>query len=187
MNSVEAAILRTVLYADVFDFPLTAHEIHHFLIHPEPLHYELIAETLDCSVTLGSLVEVMDGYVVYGGRHEIVSNRKRREATSETLWPLALKYGRWLARLPFVRMVAITGALAVRNAAEDDDDLDYILVTARHRVWITRAFSILVVRLVRLGGIEVCPNYVLAENTLEQTKQDIFMAHEVAQMIPLSW
>ncbi len=31
----------------------------------------------------------------------------------------------------------------------------------------------------------VCPNYVLAESALTQDKRDLFMAHEVAQMVPL--
>jgi hypothetical protein len=91
----------------------------------------------------------------------------------------------WLARLPFVRMVALTGALTMRNASDEDDDLDYLLVTIDGRVWLARAFAILLVRLGRLRGIEICPNYVLAETALEQQKRDLFMAHEVAQMTPL--
>ncbi|MFN8450301.1 MAG: hypothetical protein U0521_17370 [Anaerolineae bacterium] len=41
------------------------------------------------------------------------------------------------ARLPPVRMVALTGALVVRNASDNDDDLDYVLVT-RRGAWIAR-------------------------------------------------
>jgi hypothetical protein len=31
----------------------------------------------------------------------------------------------------------------------------------------------------------VCPNYVLAEDALEQDRKDLFIAHEITQMIPL--
>src|SRR5690606_104978 len=72
-----------------------------------------------------------------------------------------------------------------RNAAADDDDLDYMIVTTQHRVWLARAFAILVVRLVRLRGAVICPNYVVAENALEQRRKDLFIAHEIAQMIPI--
>jgi hypothetical protein len=82
-------------------------------------------------------------------------------------------------------MVALTGALAMHNAASHEDDLDYILVTTPRRVWLARACSIVLVRLARLRGVEICPNYVLAESALAQDKRDIFMAHEVAQMVPL--
>jgi len=185
MERIEAAILRTVLYADVFNFPMTAAEIHHFLIHDEPISFEQIQETLQTSTALKSIIDQIDGYVVYCGRTDIIAIRQIREAASEHLWPLAVQYGTWLARLPFVRMVALTGALAMRNAAADDDDLDYILVTAPGRVWLARGFAIVLVRLARMRGIEVCPNYVLAENALEQDGHNIFMAHEVVQMVPL--
>ena len=82
-------------------------------------------------------------------------------------------------------MVALTGALAMRNAAAGDDDLDYLIVTAANRVWVARAFAIVLVRLVKLHGVVICPNYVLAEDALSQEQTDLFVAHEVAQMIPI--
>lgn len=185
MESIEAAILRTVLYADLFHFPLTVREIHHFLIHDEPVDLEQIAQALSESTVLQHYLQCIDDYVVYDGQDDLVALRQMREAASEHLWPSAARYGKWLARLPFVRMVALTGALAMHNAANHEDDLDYILVTAPRRVWLARAFSIVLVRLARLRGVEICPNYVLAESALEQDKHDIFMAHEIAQMVPL--
>jgi hypothetical protein len=185
MEAIEAAILRTVLYADLFHFPLTVREIHHFLIHDEPVALEAIEQTLSESATLRLYLQCIDDYVIYDGQDALVGLRQMRERASEHLWPSATQYGKWLARLPFVRMVALTGALAMHNAADNDDDLDYILVTAPRRVWLARAFSIVLVRLARLQGMEICPNYVLAESALAQDKRDIFMAHEVAQMVPL--
>lgn len=185
MDSIEAAILRTVLYADVFSFPMTAEEIHHFLIYDRPVSLEQVKETLASSHWLSEMLEQIDDHIVYIGRANLIPVRIAREQASRHLWPLAVRYGNWLAHLPFVRLVAMTGALAMRNAADDDDDLDYILITAPKRVWIARAFAILLVRLARLQGVEVCPNYVLAENALEQDRQNIFMAHEVVQMVPL--
>src|SRR5690606_1002027 len=60
-----------------------------------------------------------------------------------------------------------------------------ILVTATRRVWLARAFCIVLVRLGLLRGAQICPNYVLAVSALEQDKQDIFMAHLVVQMVAL--
>lgn len=185
MQPLEAAILRTVLYADVFDFPMKPEEIHHFLISDDPISLAEINQTLRQSRWLKQKLQLMDEYVIYEGRAEIARIRQKREAASQDLWPQALYWGRWLAALPFVRMVALTGALAVRNAADDDDDLDYMLITSPHRVWLARAFAIAVVRIGRLRGVKICPNYVLAETSLIQTRQDVFLAHEVAQMIPL--
>jgi hypothetical protein len=101
------------------------------------------------------------------------------------MWDDAIRYGQWFAQIPFVCMVAMTGALAVRNPVDDNDDYDYLLVTKAGRVWLARAFAIILVRLVRLAGRELCPNYVLAVDQLAQERRDLFMAREVVQMHPI--
>lgn len=184
MESLEQAILRTILYADVFNFPLSLPEIHHFLIAPTPASLPQIEETLARSPRLREALCCIDGFFMCVGREDLAAIRRGREDASAALWAAALSYGRWMARVPFVRMVALTGALAVRNAVESDD-IDYLIVTHAGRVWMARAFAIILVRLARLRGVELCPNYVLADNALRQDRQDIFMAHEITQMIPL--
>lgn len=184
MDVIEAAILRTVLYADVFNFPLTSAEIHHFLMHHEPLEYKEVVFALQNSPFLRTVLAHEREYFFRASRPELLALRLERESASAKLWPKAQHYATWLARLPFVRMVALTGALAMHNVSGDDDDLDYLVITMKGRVWLARAFMIMLVRFARLRGVEICPNYVLAENKLEQTHRDIFMAHEVTQMVP---
>ena len=185
MNDIEEAILRTILYGDVFYFPMTAREIHHFLIADTPVSLETVEDTLRNSPHLTELLATDGRYFASAGQEDTIPVRIKREQASRELWSRALFYGKWLARLPFVRMVALTGALAMRNAADEQDDVDFVLVTAERRVWLARAFAILLVRLARLRGITLCPNYVLAEGALEQERRDLFIAHEVVQMVPL--
>lgn len=185
MNRLDTAILRTVLYADVFSFPLTVAEIHFFLIHDHPVSVIEIRSALTTSPALARLLRREGDFIALHGREAFIRERERREMATRQLWPLAEHYGRWLARLPYVRMVAITGALAMRNAAAHDDDLDFFLLTAPGRVWLARACAIVLVRLARLRGVTLCPNYIAAETALEQDHQTLFIAHEVAQMIPV--
>ena len=184
-GELDSAILRTVLYADVFEFPMRVEEIHFFLIGCSAPR-EAVDSALAHSAWLQQYVGIIHGYVLLRRRDYTVELRKTREAASVRLWQQARRWGAVLARLPFVRMVALTGALAMRNAENDADDLDFFIVTAPHRVWTARAASIVMVRLARLGGVHLCPNYILAETALEQDRKDLFMAHEIAQMIPLS-
>ncbi len=179
------AILRTLLYGDVFNFPMTEDEIHHFLIGL-PASLNDVRAALDQSVWLAERITRISGYCALRDRVDTVNRRQQRETASRALWPLALRYGIILAHLPFVRMVALTGALSMRNANGERDDIDYMLVTVPRRVWTARAFAVLVVRLARLWGIGLCPNYVLAQTALVQDRQDLFTAHELAQMIPLA-
>lgn len=186
-SPLAAAILQTVLYADVFDFALTDAEICHFLIG-SPATYLQVCATLAESRWLHSHIARHAGepaYYTLCDRLDLAEQRPFREASSAQLWPSARRYGLLLAHLPWVRMVALTGALAVRNA-RPGDDIDYLLVTAAGRVWLTRALAVIVVRLARLRGVRLCPNYVLAESALAQAQHDLYIAHEIAQMIPLA-
>lgn len=183
MQRLEAAIMRTILYGDVFNFAMTLPEIHHYLIADTPVALPEIEQMLATSLYLQTSLCYADGY--YACRAELIDQRIQRQQLVAELWSKALTCGRWLSRLPFVRMVALTGALAAQNPPHADDDFDYLLVTEPGRVWLARAFAILLVRVGKLRGVVICPNYVVAADALTQTRQDMFMAHEVTQMIPL--
>ncbi|HEX2620958.1 MAG TPA: hypothetical protein VHL11_12445 [Phototrophicaceae bacterium] len=185
LETIEAAIMRTVLYGDVFDFAMTLAEIHHYLIHDQPVSLDQIQTTLATSTYLQSRLCYADGYYTCAERGDLIALRIERHEAAQAVWSQALGWGRWLARLPFVRMVALTGALAVQNPSSRQDDFDYLLVTQPGRVWLARAFSIAMVRVGKLRGVILCPNYVVATNALAQKRQDLFMAHEVTQMMPL--
>lgn len=69
MKQIEAAILRTVLYANIFSFPLTVEEIHHFLIDEQPASLETVRDTLQESTALQRWLRYERGYVLYGAQH----------------------------------------------------------------------------------------------------------------------
>ncbi len=186
MHTIDEAILRTVLYGDVFSFAMTSQEIHHFLISDTPHNLQAVENALAYSADLRDLLEQSDGLVAIAGRSDLIPMRLQREQDSLNLLNEATRYGRWLARMPFIRMVGLTGALAVHNAASADDDIDYMLVTKAGRVWTARALSILWVRIGKLRGVTLCPNFVLAETNLKHAPEDLYIAHEIAQLLPLS-
>lgn len=183
--ALEQAILRTLLYADTFNFPMTLAEIHHFLIGYRALLTD-VAVALRCSSWLREVVEEHEGLYMLRGRGALLTERTTRDAASQSILPTAWRYGRLIGGLPFVRMVALTGALAMHNAHHAQDDIDYLVVTRAGRVWLTRAMIIAVVRVAAMRGVGLCPNYVLAETAVAQQNQDLYVAHEIAQMIPIS-
>jgi hypothetical protein len=182
-TETEIAILKTLLYGDIFDFPMTEREIHHYLIGSNATS-EAVRQTLHQSTFLARHITRVNGY--YAMRPDTAEQRDQRDEVSESLWHTAQRYGIWLAYFPFVRMVALTGALAMRNANSPRDDLDYMVITAPGRVWLARLLIVILVRLARLWGVYLCPNYLLIETKLEQPQQDIYIAHELIQMVPIS-
>ncbi|MEP7284668.1 MAG: hypothetical protein ABI947_02735 [Chloroflexota bacterium] len=184
-SHIAEAIFRTLLYADVFNFPMTEAEIHHFLIGAAATADE-VRTTLAHSAWLAANITRVDGYCMLAGSAARVDLRQEREVATQALWPVACRYGALLAHLPFVRMVALTGALAMHNAAGSQDDIDYLLITTAGRVWTARLLAVGMVRLAAVVNVKLCPNYVLSEAALLQDRQDMFLAHELAQMIPLT-
>jgi hypothetical protein len=191
---LDKAILVTLLYADVFSFPMTTREIHHFLIGLSTTLEEVRTSLTHPFPAIAPYIEIgtLQNQPIYGiarppsEKNGLFEKRQQREIASAQLWPKARRYGILLGHLPFVRMVALTGALAVRNVGSPDDDLDYILVVKTGRVWLARLGAVILVRICKIFGVTLCPNYVLAEAALEQDKHDLFMAHELTQMIPLT-
>jgi hypothetical protein len=180
---LEVAILRTVAYADVFDYPLTTDEVCRYLVGvAAPL--SAVREALDTELLARHRLVRCQGYVTLPGRKPVVETRLRREAVSARMWRKGVQYGLAIASLPFVRLVAVTGTLAVNNM-EQGEDIDYLIVTVPHRVWLARLLALVFVHLGRLEGVTICPNYVLSSDALGQFAPSFFTAHELAQMIPL--
>lgn len=181
INPVVQAVLNPVLYADIFDFPLTAAEIHQFLeTQAAPAQ---VSDWLAQAVTQNQLAAVGNHYCLPHKTH-LPDLRRARLQTARNLWLHAESYGGKIAALPFVRMVAVTGALAVDNPNHPRDDIDFLIVTRPGRLWLCRALIILLVRAGRLRGVNLCPNYLITENALT-FEQNLFTAREILQMKPI--
>jgi hypothetical protein len=179
-TTVLHSVFHTLAYADVFDYPLTTPEVYRYLTSIKASLEEVKQALAD-----EKLFTRVGDYFTLRGREEIVETRKRRTEVATRLWAKAARYGRVIAYLPFVRMVAVTGSLAMNNT-DEGKDVDYMIVTTPNRLWTCRAFSLLVARLAKLEGVNLCPNYLVTTNAMELKERSLYVAHEVVQMIPLA-
>ncbi len=179
---LEAAVWETIAYADMFDYPLMAGEIHRYLKGMAATLAEV--EAVLHGRVLAHYLTHSPPFYLLAGREAIVPIRQQRAAHSQALWVAAVQYGQWVASLPFVRMVAVTGSLAVNNV-DEWGDIDYLVVMEHGRVWLGRAFIIALVRFAAQRGHALCPNYILAETALVFPDQNLYTAHELLQMVPL--
>ena len=178
----ERAILRTVVYSSLFDWPLKVGEVH-LNLQEHPLEESSILEIYQSSSWLRSIMDYQDGYLFLKGRDAIVQKRGRREERSRAI----LRANRWVLKLisliPYVRLVAISGSAAQLNM-DEDGDIDLFLVTRGNRVW-SLAVTILV--LTKLLGRRkmVCFNFVLSDQRLVIDRQDLFNANQIAHLKPV--
>ena len=178
-SALERAILSTLAYSDIFDHPLTLDELHKFLVIPST------KEEIAACISSMPHVKFKDDYCFLTDRPEIVDIRRAREANSRKAFRRAMHYGRIIGNLPFIRMVALTGSLAMLNLSKHRD-MDYLLVAKPGHVWTARAFALVFGRLVRLFGDVICPNVIISEKALAWGEKDLYSAREFAQMIPIS-
>ncbi|MEM8904059.1 MAG: hypothetical protein AAGF02_10185 [Actinomycetota bacterium] len=176
------ALVATVAYSDVFDMPVSVDQVHPFLVGHRVDADDLPA-LIDQVVAAGRLGRRAD-LLYLPGREDVLDVHVDRTARADVMWPTTIRWARRIGRLPLVRAVAVWGGLAVDWVA-DHDDADLFLVVAPGRLWLTRLLVLVLVRLAERDDIELCPNYIVSESAIEMDDRELYVARELAQMLPI--
>lgn len=178
---MESGKLKALAYADIFDYPLTESELH---------KWKLIDGIK--SKALG--IKRTDRYYYLKGRDKIIKLRKQRERISKTKLKIARKAVSLLKKIPTVKMIAITGGLAMANS-QKNDDIDLLIVTNAGTLWLTRGLATLLLDFYKIRRRprevkvkdKICLNMFVEESNLilPKNEQDLYGAHEVYQIKPL--
>lgn len=181
LQPVKAAVLKTLAFADVFDYPLTMEEIHAGLIECRAARHnvkqalaELIAE---------HRIGLAGNAYFLQGRSQISRLRKKRNSETEHL---LFKNERMLQRIcnfPGVKAVAISGAAAFGNC-NSDDDIDLFIITEKKRLWTVYTFLALLFKITRQRRI-FCLNYMISEDCNENLSETLFTAHQITHLRPI--
>jgi hypothetical protein len=182
MTPAEFAIVRSVVYASLFDYPLTLDQLQQTLIESDQTQSEIIA-TYRASDWLHRVVEYWDGFFFPAGRDDLIAERRHREARSRAFLHHYRPVLRLIAALPFTRMVALSGSVAHLNL-ERGGDLDLFIVTRGARVWTVTVAVVLATKLLGRRR-DICANFVLADSHLALDEQDLFTANQVIHLKPL--
>lgn len=179
----ELAVLRSVIYASLFEYPLTLAQLGATLVEVSADTATVAAWWRD-SEFLQAAIEHRDGLYFPAGRSDLVDTRTRREALSRDLLERDRRLIALVSRMPFVRMVAVSGSLAHLNA-ERSADLDLFVITAPHRVWSVTLSVLLIARL--LGWRKrMCLNYVISQDALSIAPADLFSANQIIHLRPIA-
>jgi len=180
-GAADLAILRTVAYASVFQAPASLTELHRTLMDL-PLSRAALAARLR-GAFLRRRLGVTDGLVHLRGCEDWVALRRARQRRSRALVERHRPVLALLARLPFVRLLALSGACARENAA--DADVDVFLVAKRGRAW---SVCLALMVLCKALGVRrtLCANYIVDETLLALPEADLFTASEIVGLRPLA-
>jgi hypothetical protein len=178
----ELAVLQSVTYAALFDYPLTLPQLCESLVG-ERADGPTIARWLATGPLLQATIQRQNGLYFPAGRSDLPATRRRREALSRYLLEHDRKVLQFLAAMPFVRLVAVSGSLAHLNA-EGESDLDLFVITRPGRVWLVTLVALIVSRM--LGWRRrLCLNYIVSEANLAIEPDDLFSANQIIHLRPV--
>lgn len=139
---------------------------------------------------LKRFLEKYRGFYFLKGRQELVERRVNNDKISAGKIK-KLRRIVWLFHfVPYVRMIGVTGRLAMKNAGEESD-WDLLVVIKSGKIWTGRTLVTLVAHLLgkRRHGNKIrdriCLNYYVTDESLEIITKDMFSAHEYSFMFPL--
>jgi len=182
LSDDELAILKTVLYASIFDYPLTLEELHSNLLEAT-LPRETILTEYRSSEALQKIIEFREGFFFPDDRFNLVAKRQQRQLASRNL----LDGNRWILKLicaiPNTQLVALSGSAAHGNA-ELDSDIDLFIVTRKGCVWGVAVSALLLTKILGYRRM-LCCNLVLSESRLKIDQEDLFTANQIAHLKPL--
>ena len=143
-----------------------------------------LSPAVDALQDRGVLERVADHVCLAGGAG-LVSGRTRRTEAAERRWPVARRAARALAAFPWIRAVFVTGGLS-KQSAEDDADVDFLLLVEPGHVWAAKSALQLVRRVLPEAVRDcLCTNYLLATDALSLSDRNLFTAMELATAVPL--
>jgi hypothetical protein len=182
----EMALLRAVLYASLFDCPLTLTETLETLVGSIDTEAGLLA-MYHSSPTLQTLIEHRDGLFFVRGADRLVLERQRRERATRALLDANRPLLTAICAVPFTALVALSGKAARFNLVQPGGALDLFVVTRGRRVWsVTLAIALLTRLFRRRSALRV--SFVLADTALalDAADQDLCTANEIVHLRPLA-
>jgi predicted nucleotidyltransferase len=197
-SELQKNILATLAYYDAMDYPLTAFEVCRYLLNFSQSAEEDGNQAYSLADVIGELeneklkkfIEEFNGFYFLNGRRDLVAARLFKNKVAEQKLRLAVKLARILRLAPYVRMVAVTGSLAMKNT-DPDSDLDFLVVLKHGKIWTGRFLVTALTQLIgrRRHGNKIknraCLNYFITTRTLEISLKDVFSASEYSFIFPL--
>lgn len=177
----EKAILKTLLYYDLFLHPLTFEELS---ASCDCNHEnETLKQILKDLVAKALVYEEDNFYYLYNNR-AIVDERKKELRIIQVFLERARVMSKVIASFPFVIAILLSGSIS-KYRMYVDGDLDFFIITKPGRLWIARTLLVIFKKIFLLNSYKyLCLNYFVDSNSLKVEDQNLFNATEIITLIP---
>ena len=200
LTVLERAIVSTIIYFDIFDYPLTLIEIWKWLyIENQNSNFKFkivdIQNILKNSENLKNVIEKKNGLYFLKGKKELIKLRQKRHKLIQRRWKKLRRLTILLQLIPNVKMIAACNNMAI-NSIKPESDIDVFIIVKKDRIWQTRFLITLLIAALgqwrhrRKIANKICLSFYLTDDNLNLswlTKKpyDIYMIYWLALVFPL--
>lgn len=203
-------IIQTLKFFDLQDFPLTALEIHRYLIADKsslrkrldddfelqtiddpPASVHLDTVLLQLSVLAGSgQISQINGFYTLPAREQLATKRLQSYLHGLRRERLIRRYVWFTKYLPFVRGIGLGGSQPL-GLQKPTSDIDLLIITERRFIWLARTALTIYFQLfgVRRYGSKIanrfCLNHYLAEPGKLEAGHNLYAAMEYSRLLGL--
>jgi hypothetical protein len=180
-DQTENAVLKVLLYFEMFSHPLMVTEVFQYANWGDATEIEY---TLQMLVAQGFVFE-KEGFYMTQNKPEWVEKRHECNRRADEFLPIAQRKARFIASFPFVRGVFISGSLS-KHSMSADSDIDFFIITKAERLWLSRTLMMLYKKVFLLNSHKYfCINYFIDTNHLEIEEKNLFTATETVTLLPM--
>jgi hypothetical protein len=184
LKNLARSVLKTLLYFDIFQYPLTVEEIHEYCCEYSASKDEVLRQ-LEVFEEIGYVSRKDFFYHVKNDKMEaLVERRIKGNKEAQRFLKIAKRVSKFISYFPFVRGICLSGSLS-KGYADSDSDIDFFIITEPGRLWISRTMLILFKKIFLFNSHKYfCVNYFIDTNSLEIPDKNLFAATELLSIIP---
>ena len=198
-TALEKSILATLVYFDIFDYPLTLVEAHKFALsfsdNKSDFSLSDARNILEHSEILSKNVRFKDGFFYLRSKEKNLGLRHERSIIAKKKFDSIMEIINMLKRMPFVRAIFACNSLSFNNARKESD-IDLVIISRRGGAWWARMFCLLMISFLRRrpgqksAKDKVCLSVFVDEDHLDFSrmrmgKRDIDFSYWVCCFYPL--
>jgi len=196
-TDLERSIVRTLIWFSLTEQPLSAFEVHKWLLQPGG-KYEMgqVVRALDDSEYLIKKIQKHQGMYAIKGTLVIkkqIQKRRRRFTDAERKFKMLRRWSHIFRILPGVRAVAVGNTMAWWGTNESSD-IDLFIVTDPGKIWSARFWSVLPFALLgrrpHTGRKNpFCLSFFASTDALQMEnlclERDMYMAYWIKSLVPV--
>ncbi len=192
---LQKAVLTTVIYYDALEYPVTEFEAWKHLLTPggegdfPSVSLFAVIRSLQELEKIGRIA-YKQGFFILLGKEFLVEKRIQQEKEAVQKLKRASRLIRFCSFIPYVRMIAITGSLSMKQG-DKQSDWDFLVIMKGGAIWTGRFLLTLWLECIgkRRHGKSIedkaCLNCYLADTHLEVPLRDLFSSHEYRFLYPV--